>query len=56
LGVVHVDIEAFFELSFWLAEEIEDLVGEWQKRLPRRRERQALASPSPWANRIRPPS
>jgi hypothetical protein len=35
LGQVHVDIEAFFELSFWLAEEIEDLVREWQKRLPR---------------------
>lgn len=36
VGQVHVDIEAFFELSFWLAEEVEDLVGLWQKRMPRR--------------------
>ena len=43
LGQVHVDIEAFFELSFWLAEELEDLVRDWQKRLPRRVPRRALS-------------
>jgi hypothetical protein len=42
LGQVHVDIEAFFELSFWLAEELEDLVGEWHRRMPRRLKRQAM--------------
>lgn len=42
LGQVHVDVEAFFELSFWLAEELEDLVREWQRRLPRRVERRAI--------------
>ncbi len=30
LGRVRVDMEAFFELSFWLAEELEDLVAKWQ--------------------------
>ena len=29
LGRVHVDMEAFFEFSFWLAEELEDLVASW---------------------------
>ena len=29
LGRIHVDTEAFFELSFWLAEELEDLVAQW---------------------------
>lgn len=42
LGSVHVDIEAFFDLSFWLAEELEDLVHEWQRRMPRRYARQPL--------------
>jgi hypothetical protein len=27
LGQVHIDLEAFFEFSFWLAEELEDLVS-----------------------------
>ena len=36
LGKSHVDMEAFFELSFWLAEELEDLVANWQhKAAPR---------------------
>jgi hypothetical protein len=30
LGRIHVDIEAFFEFSFWLAEELEDMVANWQ--------------------------
>jgi len=30
LGRIHVDTEAFFELSFWLAEELEDLVARWR--------------------------
>ncbi len=46
VGQVHVDIEAFFELSFWLAEEVEDLVRDWQKRMPRRIPRQAVADNS----------
>lgn len=46
LGRIYVDIEAFFELSFWIAEEIEDLVGVWQQRLPRRAERQPLQAGS----------
>lgn len=40
LGQVHVDIEAFFDLSFRLAEDLEDLVHEWQRRMPRRFPRQ----------------
>ena len=27
LGQVRVDMEAFFEFSFWLAEELEDLIS-----------------------------
>jgi hypothetical protein len=37
LGRIHVDTEAFFELSFWLAEELEDLVARWQHVGPRSR-------------------
>ncbi|MEO8493939.1 MAG: hypothetical protein ABI614_02640 [Planctomycetota bacterium] len=29
LGRVRVDMEAFFEFSFWMAEELEDLVAKW---------------------------
>lgn len=29
LGRVHADMEAFFEFSFWMAEELEDLVAKW---------------------------
>ncbi|MCA9124462.1 MAG: hypothetical protein H6822_33965 [Planctomycetaceae bacterium] len=29
LGRVHVEMEAFFEFSFWMAEELEDLVAKW---------------------------
>jgi len=29
LGIVRVDMEAFFEFSFWMAEELEDLVAKW---------------------------
>lgn len=29
LGRVRVDMEAFFEFSFWMAEELEDLIAEW---------------------------
>ena len=36
LGKIHVDMEAFFDLSFWMAEELEDLVAHWQhKAAPR---------------------
>lgn len=28
-GQVRVDLEAFFEFSFYMAEELEDLVAEW---------------------------
>jgi hypothetical protein len=37
LGRIHVDTEAFFELSFWLAEELEDLVDRWQHVGPKSR-------------------
>ena len=37
LGRIHIDTEAFFELSFWLAEELEDLVARWQHVGPRQR-------------------
>ena len=30
LGRIHVEMEAFFEFSFYLAEELEDLVATWQ--------------------------
>ena len=45
LGQMHADIEAFFEFSFWLAEELEDLVARWsnkaapQAKHPRRLQR-----------------
>lgn len=29
LGNIVVDMEAFFDFSFWLAEELEDLVALW---------------------------
>ena len=29
LGRMHVEMEAFFDFSFWLAEELEDLVAKW---------------------------
>ena len=35
-GRVHVDVEAFFGFSFWLAEELEDVVSRWIKKLPPR--------------------
>ena len=35
IGQVRVGIEAFFEFSFWLSEELEDLVGYWSKKMPR---------------------
>ena len=30
LGRIHVDVEAFFGFSFWLAEELEDLTASWK--------------------------
>ncbi len=29
LGRVRVDMEAFFDFSFWMAEELEDLIAKW---------------------------
>jgi len=29
LGKVRVDMEAFFEFSFWMAKELEDLIAKW---------------------------
>lgn len=29
LGCIHVEMESFFEFSFWMAEELEDLVAKW---------------------------
>ena len=31
-GRIKVDMEAFFDFSFWMAEELEDLVAQWQHR------------------------
>lgn len=28
-GKIVVDMEAFFDFSFWIAEELEDLVAQW---------------------------
>jgi hypothetical protein len=41
LGRVHVDVEEFFGFSFWLAEELEEVVGRWSKKLPPRKIRPA---------------
>ena len=30
LGRMTVDMEAFFEFSFWIAEELEDLKAQWE--------------------------
>ena len=29
IGKIVVDMEAFFDFSFWIAEELEDLVAQW---------------------------
>ena len=29
LGQLQVELEAFFDFSFWMAEELEDLVAKW---------------------------
>ena len=34
LGRIVVDMEAFFEFSFWMAEELEDLVAKWSHFAP----------------------
>ena len=31
LGKIEVDLEAFFDLSFWMAEELLDLTGRWSR-------------------------
>ena len=31
-GRIHADMEAFFEFSFWMAEELEDLIATWAHR------------------------
>jgi hypothetical protein len=46
LGKIHVGIEPFFDFSFWLAEELDDLVGYWSKRMPRTVERRAARVPT----------
>ena len=38
-GRIHVDTEAFFELSFWFAEELEELVARWKHVGPKHRPR-----------------
>ena len=54
LGPVRVDVEAFFELSFWLAEELEDLVQLWKHRLPRRHTRAVQRQPLQRSHKPRP--
>jgi hypothetical protein len=46
LGQIHVGIEAFFEYSFCLAEELEDLVRYWSKRMPRGASRRFVRPPA----------
>lgn len=36
LGQIVVDLESFFEFSFWMAEELEDLVACWSHLNPSR--------------------
>lgn len=36
LGKIEVDLEAYFDFHFQLAEQLEDMVAEWQHRLGRR--------------------
>ncbi len=38
LGSIAVDMDAFFEFSFELAEELEDLVAQWAHVAPPKRE------------------
>jgi hypothetical protein len=40
LGRIQVEIEAFFDFSFWLAEELEDLVANWAHKAAPRSSRQ----------------
>ena len=54
LEPVRVDIEAFFELSFWLAEELEDLIQLWKPRLPKRRTRAVHRTPLGGSQKPRP--
>lgn len=54
LGPVRVDVEAFFELSFWLAEELEDMVQLWQHRLPRRNPQAVHRQPLQRSHKPRP--
>ena len=44
LGRIHVDMEAFFDFSFWLAEELEDLVATWQHQAAPRAKRVSAES------------
>jgi hypothetical protein len=45
LGSMHVELEAFFDFSFWLAEELEDLVAHWAHKAAPRSTRQGLRIP-----------
>ncbi len=42
LGKIHVDMDAFFDFSFWMAEELQDLVA-----LRKHATRQSSARPEP---------
>ena len=36
LGSIEVDLQSFFELSFWIAEELQELIEVWRAKLPQR--------------------
>ena len=39
VGRISVDLEAFFGFSFWMAEELQDLVEKWKHMAPPSRKR-----------------
>ena len=44
-GQIRADMEAFFEFSFWMAEELEDLVALWAHRAAPRATRHRHSPP-----------
>ena len=44
LGSVRVEMEAFFDFSFWMAEELEDLVAKWAMAAAPRASRKEIRS------------
>jgi hypothetical protein len=45
LGQIQVDLEAFFELSFWMAEELLELTARWSDRAAPKDGKHSTSSP-----------